>query len=90
MDDPVQEIAGVISQLTQGSPAVQAAAIDKYFTPDAAFTHPFCRTGGWNGSRGVIHAIYRWYKIMSPQIGLEIHSIGEWTDNPKPLRITCS
>lgn len=75
------EIPNVIRDLTQTPPSVQRRTIDTYFTPNASFTHPFCRTGSfyWSqtlNSRNLIHAIYRWYKIMSPRIDLTIQSIG--------------
>lgn len=78
---PVQEVADVIRSLTQTPPSTQKAAIEKFFTKDASFTHPFCRTGsfyysGTINSRNLIQGIYRWYKIMSPQIELEVDSIG--------------
>ena len=76
MDDPVADIEGVVRQLTQTPPSVQRSAIITYFTPDAQFTHPFCRTGSFDGSRFLIRAIYRWYKIMSPSIDLTVNSIG--------------
>ena len=72
----VQQVEGVIRALTQTPPSIQRAAVEAYFTRDAAFTHPFCRTGSFDGSRFFIRAIYRWYKIMSPRIDLTVHSIG--------------
>jgi hypothetical protein len=75
------EIPGVIRDLTQTPPSTQHETINKYFTSDASFTHPFCRTGSfyWTetfNSRNLVHGIYRWYKIMSPRIDLKIDSIG--------------
>ncbi|OCK80022.1 hypothetical protein K432DRAFT_382570 [Lepidopterella palustris CBS 459.81] len=75
MENPVKEIPGVIHLLTQSSPSKQRETIETYFTPNASFTHPFCRTGSWENSRFLIKAIYRWYKIMSPTIELKIHSV---------------
>ncbi|GAB7357839.1 hypothetical protein MBLNU230_g0010t1 [Neophaeotheca triangularis] len=75
MDDPIQDVSRVIHKLTQNPPNEQAAAIDAYFTPNASFTHPFCRTGSFEGSRHLIHSIYRWYKILSPKIDLTVHSV---------------
>ncbi|KAF2154068.1 hypothetical protein K461DRAFT_277137 [Myriangium duriaei CBS 260.36] len=75
MDDPTSEIAGVIHALTSTPPSVQLAAINKYFTPDAEFTHPFCRTIASPSSRFQVARIYRWYKILSPQISLKVHSV---------------
>jgi hypothetical protein len=54
----------------------QTEAINAYFTPNASFTHPFCRTGSFEGSRNVIHAIYKWYKLLSPKIELKVNSVG--------------
>lgn len=75
MENPVKEIPGVIHALTQSPPSVQRETIDVYFMPNASFTHPFCRTGSWENSRYLIQAIYRWYKIMSPQIKLTVQSV---------------
>jgi hypothetical protein len=72
----VKEIPGVIHLLTQSPPSLQRAAIDKYFTIDAAFSHPFCRTWSFPNSRLLVAATYRWYKIMSPQIDLTVQSVG--------------
>ncbi|KAF2799443.1 hypothetical protein K505DRAFT_62869 [Melanomma pulvis-pyrius CBS 109.77] len=75
MENPVKQIPGIIHALTQSPPSVQREIIDIYFTPSASFTHPFCRTGSWENSRFLIHAIYRWYKIMSPRIDLTVESV---------------
>ncbi|KAF9360858.1 hypothetical protein BGX34_007458 [Mortierella sp. NVP85] len=84
MNHPVKEISSVIHRLTQGSPAEQKHALETYFTPDATFQHPFCRVSSFSdisvpivgtiNSRWVILMIYRWYKIISPSIALEVHS----------------
>ena len=71
-----KEISRVIHLLTQSPPSLQRATIERYFTPNAAFTHPICRTGSFEGSRWLIWCIYRWYKIMSPRIELEVDSVG--------------
>ncbi|PVH97282.1 hypothetical protein DM02DRAFT_473173, partial [Periconia macrospinosa] len=71
----VKEISGVVHLLTQSPPSVQRETIEAYFTPDATFTHPFCRTGKWDNSRFLIQVIYRWYKIMSPRIEMNVNSI---------------
>lgn len=80
MEDPVNEIPRVIHLLTQSTPSVQLHVINKYFTPDASFTHPFVRTGNWDfgsgwNSRWAVERIYRWYKIMSPRIDLHVDSV---------------
>lgn len=79
MNDPLSEIPGIIHDLTQTPPSVQRQTVDKYFTSNASFQHPFCRTGSFEGSRFLIQAIYRWYKILSPRIQLEVKSVGAQT-----------
>ncbi|KKZ61855.1 hypothetical protein EMCG_03644 [[Emmonsia] crescens] len=75
MEDPVAEIPHIIHLLTQSLPSVQKQTIERFFTPSASFTHPLCRTGSFNGSRWRIIQIYRFYKIMSPHIDLDVHSV---------------
>ena len=76
----VREIETVIKLLTQSPPSLQASTIERFFTPNASFSHPFCRTWSFDGSRRLIQAIYRFYKIMSPRIDLEVKSIGMHAD----------
>ncbi|PLN75689.1 hypothetical protein BDW42DRAFT_197632 [Aspergillus taichungensis] len=75
MENPVRDITNVIRQLTQGPPEIQSWAIDRYFTSDATFVHPFCRVWGKAGGRDGIKIIFQWYKIMSPEISLDVNSI---------------
>ncbi|KZF25179.1 hypothetical protein L228DRAFT_243973 [Xylona heveae TC161] len=75
MEDPVKEISGVIHLLTQSPPSIQRTTLETYFTKNASFTHPFCRTGSFDNSRWYVWMVYRWYKIMSPRIELEIKSV---------------
>ncbi|OKL63424.1 hypothetical protein UA08_01183 [Talaromyces atroroseus] len=75
MEDPVREIPTVIELLTESPPTLQASTVEKFFTPNASFTHPFCRTLSFNGSRWLVLAIYRFYKIMSPRIDLQVKSV---------------
>ncbi|KAH9864579.1 hypothetical protein J1614_010514 [Plenodomus biglobosus] len=83
MDDPVAEIPHVIHLLTQSPPSIQRATINKYFTPNASFTHPFVRTGSWSHSRVLIHCVYRWYKIMSPRIEISVQSVEDKEEEGK-------
>ncbi|KAF6224322.1 hypothetical protein HO133_010899 [Letharia lupina] len=69
------EIPQVIHLLTQSPPSTQRKTLETYFTPSASFTHPFCRTGSFEGSRWLIWCIYRWYKIMSPKIEISVDSV---------------
>jgi len=75
MDNPVTEIPGIIQTLCTAPPAIQRNAIETYFTPNASFTHPFCRTGSFAGSVWLIIMIYRWYKILSPHIDMGVDSV---------------
>lgn len=71
----MSEIPRVIRLLTQSPPSVQRATLEQYFTPSASLTHPFCRTGSFEGSRWLMWCIYRWYKIMSPHIDISIDGV---------------
>ena len=83
MENPTREISPIIHALTQAVPSKQKQAVERYFTPNAAFTHPFCATGSWEidlfgvqiPSRWAILQIYQWYKILSPQIDLEVLNV---------------
>ncbi|KAL9602639.1 MAG: hypothetical protein Q9179_002470 [Wetmoreana sp. 5 TL-2023] len=74
-DSSVSEIPRIIRLLTQSQPSTQRATVETYFTPSASFTHPFCRTGSFEGSRWLIWCIYRWYKILSPRIDFDIGGV---------------
>jgi len=88
------EISGVIHQLTQGLPDEQKEAIETYFLEDASFIHPLCRVPafapitlpvfGKITSRWFIWMIFRFYKILSPRIWLEVECYGKETP-PSPL-----
>ena len=94
MEKPVEEITPIIHLLCQSPPALQKQTIEKYFTRDAKFIHPICRTPSYDYqsdvnlgalgnlddytcSRFLVLAIFRWYKIMSPKIELQVESIGK-------------
>jgi hypothetical protein len=84
MENPAQDIKAVLRTLTQGSPDAQHEAIYRYFAPGAVFEHPFCWVPSFKNvnvpsvgkidSRVLIAAIYRWYKVLSPKIELEVES----------------
>jgi len=78
-DHPTSTVADaprLIHTLCTAPSAVQRATIETYFTPNASFTHPFCRTGSFPGSIWLIIMIYRWYKILSPHIEVGVDSVG--------------
>ncbi|CAF9930459.1 hypothetical protein IMSHALPRED_008180 [Imshaugia aleurites] len=81
MEDPQAEIPQIIHLLTQSPPSTQRKTLEKYFLPSASFTHPFCRTGSFEGSRWLIWRIYRWYKIMSPKIEISVDSVARKSTN---------
>lgn len=78
-----EEIVPIIHSLTQDFPTQQKETLDRYFTPNANFLHPFCATGSWRfklfgqewNSRWATLQIYQWYKILSPRIDLEVLSV---------------
>ncbi|KAJ5918049.1 hypothetical protein N7454_010424 [Penicillium verhagenii] len=75
MEHPVEEIGQVIRLLTQSPPSLQQKCLERFFTQDASFYHPFCIVPSFEGSRWYVLKIFQWYKIMSPRIELEVHSI---------------
>lgn len=101
MDHPVKEIRPIIKSLTQGTPAEQQQTLETYFTPDATFAHPFCRVPSIPtyalpflpdtpvNSRLVMLFIYRWYRILSPHIDVDISSaVHDQKQNLLYLQIT--
>ncbi|KAK7427174.1 hypothetical protein QQZ08_006287 [Neonectria magnoliae] len=86
MEHPVQEIAGVIKYLTDGSPEQQENAISHYFLPNASFSHPCNRVPSSQGSSPmesgidslwVVLSIYRWYRALSPHLDIKVDSAGK-------------
>ncbi|OTA93013.1 hypothetical protein M434DRAFT_73844 [Hypoxylon sp. CO27-5] len=85
MDDPEEQISQVILNLTVHSRQDQQQALLDYFLPNAYFIHPFCRVPSFStfkipytnhvvNSRRLIAWIYQWYRILSPNIRLEVDS----------------
>lgn len=72
MEDPTAEVSNVIYKLTAGSPRLQQQTLEKYFTPNASFLHPFCAV---HNSRSQILSIFKWYKVMSPEIKIKVNGI---------------
>lgn len=95
MEKPVEEIADVIKTLCTSKHDEQLACISRYFTRNAEFIHPFCRTpNSAVDSLWAIKQIYAWYKILSPKIDVAVNSVGQsfvlsskrlLTDNIQPL-----
>ncbi|KAJ5379679.1 uncharacterized protein N7496_002107 [Penicillium cataractarum] len=83
MENPVAEIRTVIRLLTQSTPSLQEKALERFFTTNASFVHPFCRVPSFNGSRWWVTKIFQWYKIMSPRIEMEVHSVAFDEDHLK-------
>jgi hypothetical protein len=73
MDDPQQEIEGVIVRLCTANRKDQELALKQYFTSDASFAHPFCSV---TNNRDEIIRIYQWYKILSPKIAVSVDAVG--------------
>ncbi|KAI0033187.1 hypothetical protein K488DRAFT_78010 [Vararia minispora EC-137] len=82
MQNPKQEIEHVFGLLTQAHTAtVQAEALNRFYTYDAAFRHPLCTVPSAPGSRKEILGIYRWYRIMSPTIQGDVETIAYDEEN---------
>ncbi|RMD42746.1 hypothetical protein DV735_g2366, partial [Chaetothyriales sp. CBS 134920] len=77
----LKEIAGVIKTLCTTPPHTQHAALAKYFTKNAKFTHPICRVDSFANSRWFIGEIYLWYKVMSPKIEINSYSVAYDKEN---------
>ncbi|KAG6003502.1 hypothetical protein E4U21_001993 [Claviceps maximensis] len=85
MEHPVREINSVITTLTTGSPQQQQDTLMEYFLPNASFVHPFCYVPSFKrgrlaplfpntDSRWILLCIYRWYRILSPNIDITVDS----------------
>ncbi|KAJ5606638.1 hypothetical protein N7510_009419 [Penicillium lagena] len=83
MEAPATEISTVIRLLTQSPPSLQEKTINRFFTRNASFVHPFCRVPSFEGSRWFVGKIFQWYKILSPRIEIEVHSIAFDEDHLK-------
>jgi len=76
MEHPAEEIEQVILTCTSAiNPEVQKAAIEKYYAPDAEFHHPMCSVSSSATSRQRILGIYQWYRVMSPQLKVEVKGV---------------
>lgn len=82
------EIRHVVRSLCQGTTDEQRRTLDRYFTPDAEFVHPFCvaprfKRGALRhvplldklSSRDVVRGVYQWYRMLSPKIEMEFDAV---------------
>lgn len=84
MENPEKDIHEVLEGLCKGNIQEQTATVTKYFLPDAAFEHPYCRVPSFSdtsllglstlNSRWVILMIYRLYRMLSPNIEFHVKS----------------
>ncbi|KAI9642296.1 hypothetical protein NHQ30_009098 [Ciborinia camelliae] len=85
MDHPKNQIAPIIHILCSGSPSAQREALETYFVPDASFSHPLCSVPSFSSikipvfgeinSRWVLWCVYRWYKVLSPRVKVEVDGV---------------
>lgn len=88
MENPKHEIRHVVRSLCQGTTDEQRRTLDRYFTPDAEFVHPFCvaprfKRGALRhvplldklSSRDVVRGVYQWYRMLSPKIEMEFDAV---------------
>ncbi|KAG6366490.1 hypothetical protein INS49_000667 [Diaporthe citri] len=81
--DP-DRFAGGDAPLRDGTPDEQRRTIDRFFTPDAEFVHPFCIAPRFSegdlvlpglrrlSSRDALRGIFQWYRMLSPKIVIDI------------------
>ncbi|KAH9908783.1 hypothetical protein F4778DRAFT_796217 [Xylariomycetidae sp. FL2044] len=85
MDNPEKRVPEIIAALTMGTSDDQERALMDYFLPNAYFVHPFCRVPSFNNinlpfislpipSRWLLLMVYKWYRILSPEIKLTVDS----------------
>lgn len=81
-----QEARQVVRSLCQGTVDEQRRTLDRFFTPDFSFVHPFCAVPSFAerrvpvlgfrvSSRHVVRSIFQWYRMLSPTIEIEIDSV---------------
>jgi len=92
MEDPISEIADLITDLaTTLSLPHQRDIIECYFLPTASFNHPLCRVDTFYSpfpSRDLILAMYRWHRLLSPNVKIDIRSVA--FDEPRgKLYVEC-
>jgi len=76
MENPAEEIAGVVLRLTStSSPDIQKRTVMQYMTSDVAFQHPVCAVERGPNSRKTVLGIYNWYRVLSPHINLRVNSV---------------
>ena len=72
MQKPQTEIYEICKPLLQGTPAEQQQIIDKVFTDDAIFTHPFIISRGKHS----IVKTYQMWGLINKHIGFAIERAG--------------
>ncbi|KAI0084569.1 hypothetical protein BDY19DRAFT_971027 [Irpex rosettiformis] len=76
MQNPREEIAGVVSLLTAtDNPETQKAAVARYYAVDVAFKHPLCEVSSSPGSRDQLLGILQWYRVLSPTIKIQTNQV---------------
>ena len=73
MQHPQKEIFQICKPLLQGTPAEQKAIIEKVFTDDAIFTHPFIVSKG----RASVLKTYQMWGLINKRIGFDIERAGK-------------
>lgn len=64
MDDPVSQLPDIVRDLcSAATPDVQRDTLERYFAPDAGFTHPLCAVPRFPGSRAHVLAIYQYVSM---------------------------
>lgn len=78
MQKPQKEIFEICKPLLQGTPSEQKAIVDKVFTDDAVFSHPFILS---RGKKSILKT-YQLWALINKHIGFDIERAGECRVSP--------
>ncbi|KAI6104566.1 hypothetical protein EDD16DRAFT_262160 [Pisolithus croceorrhizus] len=67
MENPEQELPGIVDLLTSSKAAVVLhQTIKRYYTPDASIRHPLTVVESGPASRDKLLGVFEWYRVISP------------------------
>lgn len=67
MENPEQELPGILHLLTSSKAAVVLhQTIKRYYTPDASIRHPLTVVKSGPTSRDKLLGVFEWYRVISP------------------------
>ncbi|TBU37765.1 hypothetical protein BD309DRAFT_973315 [Dichomitus squalens] len=76
MDNPEKEIAGVLSLVTSGiKPEMQKESIQRYYTKDVPYRHPFFAVLRSANSRPTLVGLFQWFRIVLPKYRVDVERV---------------